>query len=155
MITVVDTNILLDFLNPAEFHNDEAMRRLLTAGEEGPLVIGEATFAELAATFESLEELQGFLEVAGVGLLRCSDEALFQAGRAWLQYTQRRPIDLQCSSCGAYKVVTCDSCGTQVRSRQHLLADFLVGGQALVQADQLLTRDNGYYRTYFPELRLA
>jgi hypothetical protein len=51
--------------------------------------------------------------------------------------------------------VTCDSCGASIRSRQHLLADFLIGGQASMQADQLLTRDDGYYRTYFPELRLA
>jgi predicted nucleic acid-binding protein len=155
LITVVDTNILLDFLNPAEPHNEEAMRRLLAAGEEGPLVIGEATFAELAASFESPEELHDFLEVAGVDLLPCSDAALFEAGRAWLTYTRRRPLELQCSSCGAYKTVTCDSCGASIRSRQHLLADFLIGGQASMQADQLLTRDDGYYRTYFPELRLA
>jgi len=33
-----------------------------------------------------------------------------------------------------------------------MLADFLVGGLALHQADRLATRDLGFYRTYFPTL---
>lgn len=155
MITAVDTNILLDYLNPTEAFNEQSTRRLLQAGQEDALVISETTYAELAASFESKGELDGFLEEAGLGVSASSEEALFLAGKAFLEYAQRRPRTVQCSECGYAQMLNCGRCEAPIRIRQHILADFLIGAHALVHADRLLTRDRNYYGTYFPELRLA
>lgn len=47
------------------------------------------------------------------------------------------------------------ACGPPARMRGHALADFLIGAPATIHSDRPLTRDRGYYATYFPDLELA
>jgi hypothetical protein len=39
--------------------------------------------------------------------------------------------------------------------KDRIVAELLVGGHALIQADRLLTRERGFYRDYFKQLKLV
>jgi len=151
--TAVDTNALLALLYD-DSHADASETALRNAYREGNVVVTPVVYAELAADgqFETPSDLDTFLADMSIQLAEPSREALVRAGEQFGRYTDRRPDGLQCPSCGTTQSVDCESCGTDLTPRQHIAADFLVGGHAAADADALVSFDSGFYDTYFPSL---
>jgi len=136
MKTALDTNILSNIWSAQPM---EAMIRaaLTHLKQDGSLVLSPAVYAEaLAHPNYSEAGVLHFLEITGIRVdFSLSNAAWTEAGRRYRQYAIRRRR-------------------SQVEPPRRILADFLVGAHALLQADQLVTLDTGFYRTNFPELRL-
>ena len=155
MITAIDTNVLMDVLIQDPGHAVQSETQLRLALEHGSLLICDIVYSELAGFFDSPGDLNEFLDFTGIQVESLTRNTLFDAGHAWRRYARQRGSLLWCSSCGERQLVSCSKCATTLRSRQHLAADFIIGAHALARADQLLSRDRGFYRTYFPELVLV
>jgi predicted nucleic acid-binding protein len=154
VITAIDTNVLLDLLLPGAPFGDLSQRALERNLQAGRLVISELVFAELVAHFPSPAELDHFLADTAITVVSSSLQALARAGKAWAEYRPRREEGFLCPRCGQRQTVTCGSCRGAIHARQHIVTDFVIGAHAATHADQLLTRDRGYYQTYFPDLRV-
>ncbi|WP_129115179.1 type II toxin-antitoxin system VapC family toxin [Halegenticoccus tardaugens] len=153
MTTAVDTNALLALLYD-DAHADASEAELRRAYRRGRLVVTSIAYAELAADghFDATSQLDRFLEDLSIRVVAPSREASFRAGQAFRRYTDRRPDGLQCPSCGAERTVGCEECGEDLAPRQHVAADFVIGGHATADADALISFDAGFYGTYFPAL---
>ncbi len=154
MTVAIDTNILFDILIPDSQFLDHSLSKLKASAKKGRLIISEIVYAELASQFSEEVTLSGFISDTDISLVNSDSRALWYAARAWKKYTQGRGREIQCSSCGKLQSFSCAECGNEITYRQHIIADFLVGGHALSLAGALLTRDRGYYSHYFPELKL-
>jgi len=128
MITAADTNVLLDvFWSDPVFgrRSAEALRESL---RQGTLVACEVVWAELAGAFPDHAALASAMEGLGVVYSPIEVGAAMAAGAAWSEYRKRGG------------------------SRERVLADWLIRGHALHQADRLLTRDRGFARSYMQDL---
>ncbi|MBW2310371.1 MAG: type II toxin-antitoxin system VapC family toxin [Deltaproteobacteria bacterium] len=131
MITAVDTNILLDVFLPDKKFAPNSAKLLKLAYDEGALIICDIVYAELVPQFEARSLLEGTLETMNVTLVSVDIDVAFLAGEKWSLYRK--------------------SGG----KRERIISDFLIGAHASVKADRLLTRDRGFYRSYFPEVEIV
>jgi len=130
MITFVDTNILLDVLLPDPTYGERSADALEMAFNDGSLIINEIIYAELAPQFDSRESMEDILVKLGIRKVVIDSEVAFSAGSTWKIYRQSEG------------------------QRDRILADFLIGAHAWVEADRLLTRDRGFYKKYFENLTI-
>ena len=130
MISVVDTNILLDIFKPDPLYGESSMELLETAYQQGALVICDIVYCELSPQFDDKNLLDESLEKIGIKIISSNTITLYQAGQLWLKYRKKHT------------------------SRDRIIPDFIIGSFALNQGDRLLTRDRGFYHDYFQDLRI-
>ncbi len=130
MITFVDTNVLLDVFLPDPDHGNRSADALERAFSQGSLVINAIVYAELSPQFGSRQRLDDVLDRLGIRMMKIDRDVAFDAGKAWQTYR------------------------TSGGKRDRILADFFIGAHAGLRADRLLTRDRGFYKTYFKTIEV-
>lgn len=130
MISAVDSNILLDIITEDPVHGVRSRELLRQALNDGALLICDVVYAEVSPAFDSRAKIDSLLTKLDIALVGSGSKVAFLAGRKWWEYRR--------------------SGGTRAR----LLADFLIGAHAQVHAERFLTRDRGFYRSYFTDLVL-
>ena len=129
MITSVDTNILLDvFVSSAPRHS-QSQEWLIGAYDRGAILVCDVVYAELVPAFGNRSSLDNALREINATVSPIDTVIAYEAGLRWARYRQAGG------------------------SRERIIADFLIGAHAIANADAFLTRDRGFYVTYFPELQ--
>jgi hypothetical protein len=129
--TLVDSNVLLDVITQDDEWLDWSAAALTRAANESVLVINPIVYAEVAARFERIEDLEDALPRGFYERRALPWEAAFLAGQCFVKYRKRGGV------------------------RRSPLPDFYIGAHAAIEGLTLLTRDARRYRTYFPALRLV
>lgn len=131
LVTLVDSNVLLDVLTADPKWESWSGTALATALDEGSVAINPIIYAEVSVGFDRIEALEEALPTTHFVRDPLPYSAGFVAGKAFIAYRRRGG------------------------SKPTPLPDFYIGAHAALAGYRLLTRDARRYRTYFPRLPLV
>ncbi len=129
MITAIDTNVLIDLFRTNSPHHSKSRELLRQAYDGGAIVICDVVYAEIAPHFAERVLLDDAVREIGAALSPIDSAIAYEAGMRWKLYR----------AAGG--------------PRERIITDFLIGAHAVATADVFLTRDRGFFSTYFPELK--
>lgn len=129
-IILVDTCVITDLTQPNSAWFEWSAACLESLDQNNTFIINPVIYMECSIGFETIEELEAVFKQLGFEVMPIPKEALFLAGKAFLQYKRRK--------------------GTKT----NVLPDFLIGAHAAVANYKLITRDKGRFSTYYPSVEL-
>ncbi|KAA0700886.1 type II toxin-antitoxin system VapC family toxin [Neorhizobium sp. P12A] len=131
MVTIVDTNVLVDLTTTGSPWHVWSRGQVVSAFRRGPVVINPIIYAEFSIRYDDIEEVERILPQDEFRRENLPWPAAFAAAAAFRVYR---------SSGGG---------------RERILPDFLIGAHAAIRGYAVLTRDPKGYRPYFPLLDLV
>lgn len=130
MVTIVDTNVLVDLAISNSIWHGWSSGQVLSAFKRGPVVINPIIYAEFSVRYSSMDQVDELLPQSEFRRENLPWAAAFAAAAAFKIYRQ---------SGGG---------------RERVLPDFLIGAHAAIRGYSILTRDSKGYRSYFPAVDL-
>lgn len=128
MITAVDTSVLLDVFLADGRYGEQSKAQLRAAYDSGAIIICDIVYAELVPAFHDRSVLDRALQEINATTSPVDTATAYEAGVRWMRYRQAGG------------------------PRARIITDFLIGAHAVARAQTFLTRDRGFFSTYFPEL---
>ncbi len=129
-VILIDSCIVTDLADPDSAWFEWSASTLEHLDRDNTLVINPMIYAECSVGFECIEEVEALFEHLGFAMQPLPKEALFLAGKAFLQYRRRKG------------------------EKGNVLPDFFIGAHAAVAGYRLISRDKGRFSTYFPSVDL-
>ena len=129
MRTAVDTSVLLDVFLADPEHGERSRDWLRAAYDAGAIIVCDIVYAELTPAFGDRAALDAALRRINATTSPIDTAIAHEAGVRWMRYRKAGG------------------------PRKRIISDFLIGAHAAAVAESFLTRDRGFYATYFPELK--
>ncbi len=127
---LIDSNVILDLFEEDSNWVEWSEAMLHQYSYTHTMYINPIVYSEISVGFKRIEELENALSGCGFELLQIPKEALFLAGKTYLEYRKRK--------------------GTKLSP----LPDFFIGAHAAVNKLELMTRDTSRYKSYLPTVKL-
>lgn len=127
---LIDSCIITDLASPKSERFEWSASTLEQLDSNNTFIINPIIYTECSVGFTTIEEVEALFIALGFAIQPIPKEALFLAGKAFLQYKKRKG------------------------SKSNVLPDFFIGAHAAVMNHPLISRDKGRFSTYFPSVEL-